>query len=52
MILLFWVCTILLVLAAIGGWYGPWARYGPMAAILLIAIDLVILGLRVFGAPR
>jgi hypothetical protein len=50
MILVFWVCTILLVLAGLGAWYG--VRYGQPAAILLIAIDLIILGLRVLGAPR
>lgn len=50
MILLYWICTILLVLAALGAFYQ--ARYGLPAAIVLITIDLVILGFRVFGAPR
>lgn len=52
MILLFWICTILLALAVVGGWYGPWARYAPGAASVLVAIDLIILGFRIFGWPH
>lgn len=53
MVLLFWISTILLVLASLGGSVeGPWRGYAPGAAMLLVAVDLVLLGLHVFGGPR
>lgn len=53
MILLFWVCTILLAIAVLGGaWYAPASRYAPAATSVLVVIDLIILGLRLFGAPH
>jgi hypothetical protein len=52
MVLLFWICTILLGLGAIGSsWWSashPWI--GP-AQWLLVVIDLVILGYKVLGWP-
>lgn len=49
MLLLFWICTILLALAVIVGYrYPPAAPWG----MPLVVIDLVLLGLHVFGAPR
>ena len=52
MILLFWVSTILLALASIGGFYGPWRTAAPGAACILVVVDLIILGLHVFGGLR
>lgn len=52
MILLFWVCTILLAVAVLGAWYAPASRYAPAASSVLVVIDLIILGLRVLGAPH
>jgi hypothetical protein len=49
MVLLFWVCAILLALSVIGGLWYPQAR---AAAIVLVAIDIIILGAKVFGLPH
>lgn len=56
MMLVFWVCTILLVLALLGGYRTGQAPNPPtwpfFASGVLVVIDLVILGAKVLGFPH
>jgi hypothetical protein len=53
MTLLFWLCTFLLVLSSLGGVFykGPNGGYFVSAGGILVVIDLVLLGFKVFGLP-
>ena len=52
LVLVFWIATILLALCALcGSFYnGPNAPYLTKGYYVLVVVDLIILGLRVFGS--
>lgn len=52
MTLIFWICTILLALAVVGGATNRTWPYWTSAASVLVVIDLIILGLKVLGSPH